>query len=94
MEFSKRALKCIIVISAVLLPVKLFCSLFLFSFLPNVSIKEAASIGIIGGADGPTSVYIAGSVWPATGWLFFLFLSLDIILYAFILVKAIKGLRK
>ena len=26
--------------------------------------REASSIGIIGGADGPTAIYIAGRLWP------------------------------
>lgn len=25
---------------------------------------QASSIGIIGGADGPTAVYLAGRLWP------------------------------
>ncbi len=25
---------------------------------------EAGSIGIIGGADGPTAIYVAGKLWP------------------------------
>lgn len=30
-----------------------------FDFIPAFSLKEAASIGIIGAADGPTSIYVA-----------------------------------
>lgn len=26
--------------------------------------KQAASIGIIGGADGPTAIFVTGSIWP------------------------------
>lgn len=25
---------------------------------------EASSIGIIGGADGPTAIFVAGKLWP------------------------------
>ncbi len=31
----------------------------------NFGIKEAASIGIIGGADGPTAIYVTKSLAPA-----------------------------
>jgi len=34
-----------------------------FGFI-NFSLKEAASIGIIGGADGPTAIYLAGRLAP------------------------------
>jgi sodium ion-translocating decarboxylase beta subunit len=30
-----------------------------FSFIPEFTLKQAASIGIIGAADGPTSIYVA-----------------------------------
>ena len=33
------------------------------TFLPGCA-KEAASIGVIGGADGPTSVMVSGPVLP------------------------------
>ncbi|MBR0597969.1 sodium ion-translocating decarboxylase subunit beta [Sinanaerobacter chloroacetimidivorans] len=29
--------------------------------------QEAASIGIIGGADGPTAIYVSGKIWPSVG---------------------------
>ncbi|WMJ82830.1 sodium ion-translocating decarboxylase subunit beta [Oscillospiraceae bacterium LTW-04] len=25
---------------------------------------DASSIGIIGGADGPTAIFVAGKIWP------------------------------
>lgn len=25
---------------------------------------QASSVGIIGGADGPTAIYVAGKLWP------------------------------
>ncbi len=42
-------------------------ALVLISLLPSVNfgIKEAASIGIIGGADGPTAIYVTKSLAPA-----------------------------
>lgn len=33
--------------------------------MAGIFTKEAASIGIIGGADGPTAIYLAGRAWPA-----------------------------
>ncbi len=38
----------------------------LAQFIPNfdLSLKQAASIAIIGGADGPTSIYLAGKLAP------------------------------
>ena len=32
--------------------------------LTDFSVKEAAAIGIIGGADGPTAIYVAGQLAP------------------------------
>lgn len=42
---------------------------FLYLFLPDpiLTTSEAASIGIIGGADGPTAVFVATPGW--THWL-------------------------
>lgn len=33
----------------------------------RITFREAASIGVIGGADGPTSIYISGKVLSAAG---------------------------
>ncbi len=30
----------------------------------KISTMDASSIGIIGGADGPTAVYVVGRLWP------------------------------
>lgn len=46
----------------------------------NAKIKGAAAIGVIGGADGPTSVFIAGKVGDGFG--------LSIILAGIVLVIA------
>ena len=45
-----------IVLSRVLLHFGMILETFTFQFYPN----EAASIGIIGGADGPTAIFVAG----------------------------------
>ena len=37
---------------------------FLISYLLGFTIQEAAAVGIIGGADGPTSIYISGLMAP------------------------------
>ena len=38
----------------------------LLNFIPNINftLKDAASIGIIGGADGPTAIFLAGQLSP------------------------------
>ncbi len=43
----------------------------------NVNIKEASSIGIIGGADGPTSIFLSGK--PDTLWITFVSAALAIL---------------
>ena len=35
-----------------------------FGIIPDFSLKEAAAIGIIGGADGPTALYLAAKMAP------------------------------
>ena len=35
-----------------------------FGLIPDFTIKEAAAIGIIGGADGPTAIYLAAKMAP------------------------------
>lgn len=37
---------------------------FIFAVLAGFSLEEAASIGIIGGADGPTTIFISGKLAP------------------------------
>ena len=32
---------------------------------PSFPVGQAASVGIIGGADGPTAIFIAGPAWTA-----------------------------
>ncbi len=43
------------------------CALVLSATIPGIEwgVKEAASIGIIGGADGPTAIYVTKSLAPA-----------------------------
>ena len=31
----------------------------------SVSVGQAASVGVIGGADGPTAIFVTGPVWTA-----------------------------
>lgn len=40
------------------------------SFKLNKDLSDASSIGIIGGADGPTAIYVSGSVSPGLTALF------------------------
>ena len=66
--------KWIVVIIAIL-------GIILAGFGISAKIKGAASVGIIGGADGPTTVFVAGNV----GDLF----SIGVIIVAIILVVAV-----
>lgn len=64
MKKKNTAFIILIILDVLLLIANLF-SYFGDMILVNILMhrdKEAASIGIIGGADGPTSVFIAGSV--------------------------------
>lgn len=40
----------------------IFCRL---AVAPQFAVGEAASIGIIGGADGPTAIFVAGPGWTS-----------------------------
>lgn len=46
-------------------------------------VRKAATIGIIGGADGPTAIFVTAS--PGSGW--------EILLWAALLTGGILGLR-
>lgn len=47
----------------------------------NINTDRASSIGIIGGADGPTSIFISGIVRPYTFTFIFALLSILGLLY-------------
>ena len=49
--------------------------------------RHAASIGIIGGADGPTAIYVAGK----TGMVFYAGMALLLIVLALILLRILKN---
>jgi len=61
-----------------------FISLFFNSLLPlylsykfNIDTKDAGSIGIIGGADGPTTIYLSGQI--SSYWFTVVFATLAIL---------------
>jgi Na+-transporting methylmalonyl-CoA/oxaloacetate decarboxylase beta subunit len=61
-----------------------FISLFFSSLLPlylshkfNIDTREAGSIGIIGGADGPTAIYLSGQI--SSYWFTVVFATLAIL---------------
>jgi Na+-transporting methylmalonyl-CoA/oxaloacetate decarboxylase beta subunit len=67
----------------------------LFGNLYNMfSTKKTGAIGIIGGADGPTAVYVAGKVSWMSALLPGLLALAEIALLGFLFVKAIKAVRK
>jgi len=62
----------------------------LWDYIGRLLAPEAASIGVIGSADGPTSIFVSGKLWPyllvrmalpvvfvlaVVSWLFFRFKS-------------------
>lgn len=58
------------VIFAVLALISAFSDLLLKTFLSsrfNVNTTDAGSTGIIGGADGPTAIFVSGSI--PSGWI-------------------------
>lgn len=50
-------------------------------FMLKRSTHEAASIGIIGGADGPTSIFISGKVGSPHGYRWLMALPVLLLLY-------------
>lgn len=60
-------------------------ALFIFIFYRNTN--RAASIGIIGGADGPTAIFIASKLNP-------MFIIALVLLIAIVLLKIIKSFIK
>lgn len=67
----------------------LVCASILFIILSVISgirqhiIIESASISIIGGADGPTSIFLAGTIAPPRIWGVALFIVLITVIYKF-----------
>jgi Na+-transporting methylmalonyl-CoA/oxaloacetate decarboxylase beta subunit len=64
MQAKRRFILVLTIISTV---ITLICLTFQFllpmflTFLLDIDGKDAAAIGIIGGADGPTTIYVAGN---------------------------------
>ncbi|MEL7648845.1 MAG: hypothetical protein AAGU76_12170 [Sedimentibacter sp.] len=64
---NKRLKMTVVVIAAICILVvigKVTCNLLLMAYISykyGADLKGAGSIGIIGGADGPTSIYLTGS---------------------------------
>jgi Na+-transporting methylmalonyl-CoA/oxaloacetate decarboxylase beta subunit len=93
-RLSKRALKVIIAVAGVSLLSKLIKVLVSFiPFLASMTQKEAGSIGIIGGADGPTAIFVTTKLIAPLYWLSHLCSVAEIVLFVFLLVKSIKTLR-
>lgn len=66
----KRTLKIIVGMAAVLAAVAGVLSYIAKSVIPSYDLLEAQSIGIIGGADGPTAIFLSSKLFlPVFGWL-------------------------
>ncbi|MDR1690083.1 MAG: sodium ion-translocating decarboxylase subunit beta [Clostridiales bacterium] len=90
MEISKRTLKALIVAVGILLFIKLCAVLpFILSMLP---VPNSSNIGIIGGADGPTAIFLSDNVLPPA--LYILLFFIEALVYIFLLVTLIKAIRK
>lgn len=64
MKISRRTIKIAIIFSILLLAGNLYRVLLLVRGFVQ---EEASSIGIIGGADGPTAMYTLGKLYPNLG---------------------------
>ncbi len=88
---SKRTLIKILTIICITITTITFAFTFLFSVLfshfTNSKIPDAASIGIIGGADGPTSILVSGISFLPLSRAFFSLLSILGIVYLYITRK-------
>lgn len=60
------------------------------SYKLNNEVDKASSIGIIGGADGPTAIYVTGKLSPYAFADIFLLLAIGGVLYLFFSRKTIK----
>lgn len=94
MGMSKKTSVRLIFISGFLLTYKLYLVVAsIVSIISARAASEAASIGIIGGADGPTAIFLTSKLLPHYILPLFCIL-LEIFLYVFILVGSIKAIRK
>jgi Na+-transporting methylmalonyl-CoA/oxaloacetate decarboxylase beta subunit len=97
LNLSKTSIKVILATSGVLLVTKLLTAAGLISGLAGTlfgNAGEAGAVGIIGGADGPTAIYVAGKVSWMPALLPGLLTLAEIALLGFLFVKAIKAVRK
>jgi oxaloacetate decarboxylase beta subunit len=96
MNLSKKSIKAVLVTSGILLVTKLFTAGSAVGMLLGnmFNTNEAGAVGIIGGADGPTAVYVAGKVAWISALLPGLLTLAEIALLGFLFVKAIKSVRK
>ena len=82
----------LVVVDSILLVLNILDSIFgsmlraLFSFLSS----DAASIAIIGGADGPTSIFLAGKVGPPVDGLLIALICALVVTVVYVVVKKRK----
>lgn len=75
-----------IILLAVVFVIVYYASIFI-----DFSTKEASAIGIIGGADGPTAIFIAGKISPVQILIFISLLTLIIITFSKLVIKFLKS---
>lgn len=92
MEISRKTSIILIVTSGFILCYKLY-EILLF-FFPIITTYEAASVGIIGGADGPTAIYLTSKLLLIPLLFSLLCFLAEIFICIFVLVKSIKAVRK
>jgi len=79
-EKSTKMITIFTVICALVAFISLFSSYLLSLYLShkfNIDTRDAGSIGIIGGADGPTAIYLSGQI--SSHWFTVVFTTLAIL---------------
>lgn len=82
----------LIVVDTILLVLNILDSVFgsMIKALFSVYTSDAAAISIIGGADGPTSIFLAGKVGPPVDGLLIALLCAVIVTVVYVVVKKRK----
>ncbi len=68
-EASRRRWRAFFILLAVIAGISLLLSVAAAVFFLSIKLQDSASIGIIGGADGPTAIFVTGDPLRLPGWL-------------------------
>lgn len=88
MNLSKR-MKIVLIITSIILLINKLYQIYQAFF---VSSEELAGVGIIGGMDVPTAIFLFRELLPQV-WISALCVLLEILLYLYVLIKSIGGIR-